>query len=116
MMGPDEPIHGIGGSIGDGGQAIRMGSIGCASEVSGLQAGHVDSEKVERFASLCALRDIKRDIKVNGMNREQALALVGWYQASPWKMGKACLAEGLGFRDERAMDRVMVAVRCNTIP
>jgi hypothetical protein len=92
MMGPDEPIHGIGGSIGDGDQAIRMGSSGCAFEVSGLQAGHVDSEEVEKFASLCALREIKRGIRVNGMNREHAFALVGWYQVSPWKIGKACLA------------------------
>jgi regulator of replication initiation timing len=49
------------------------------------------------------------------MNREQAFALVGWYQASPWKIGKACLAEMIGFRDARAMDRVMAAVRCNPI-
>jgi hypothetical protein len=49
----------------------------------------VDSEEVEKFASLCAPRDIKRDIKVNGMKREQAFALVGWYQASPWRIGEA---------------------------
>jgi hypothetical protein len=50
------------------------------------------------------------------MKREQAFALVGWYQASPWKIGTGCLAEMLGFRDARAMDRVMVAVRCNPMP
>jgi hypothetical protein len=59
----------------------------------------VDSEEVETFASLCALRDIRRDIKVNGMNREQAFCFGGMASGLAMENWEACLAEMLGFRD-----------------